>query len=133
MQIQKLTNTYFFPLHTGTVCDCNGMDLKQVPSFQDPSQIVSIDLSNNMLSNISRLHLSDFTALRFIDILENPIQEIDSKAFLNSPQMIELRLSANLLKYNSLRGIYKNCFKLCLSLTNHSKISTKEKIPLPTL
>ena len=81
------------------------MDLKQVPSFQNPSQIVSIDLSNNMLSNISRLHLSDFTALRFIDILENPIQEIDSKAFLNSPQMIELRLSANLLKYNSLRGI----------------------------
>lgn len=85
------------------------MNLEQVPSFENPSQIVSIDLSNNFVSNITRLHLSDFTALRFMDISGNPIQEIGSKSFLNSPQMIELRLSANSLKYNSLRGIDKIC------------------------
>ena len=86
-------------------CDCNGMDLNELPSFENPNQIVSMDLSNNNLSNVTRWHLGEFTALRFMDISGNPIKEIGSKAFLNSSQMIELRLSANSLRYNSLRGM----------------------------
>lgn len=81
------------------VFNCSGVELTTIPSYRHvPSYYQTIDLSNNYISNISKLDFPANNNITTLLLTNNQISKIEAKAFGQMTKLITLDLSGNVLE-----------------------------------
>lgn len=95
-------------------------------AFRGLSNLVEIDLSDNLLTHVPSQTFEDIPYLRNISLARNPIQKVDAFAFRLVPQLAKLDLSR--CKIQSIRPkAFDN-----LDALDHLKLNDNELQELPT-
>lgn len=100
------------------VAFCKRKDFHQVPSELHPN-IRKIDLSENNLQNITKMPLTFYTFLRYLDLSSNRISYIEPGIFSDMMNLVEINLANNqlyrLAQHNLWVGLLPQVRKLDLS------------------
>ncbi|KAK0066683.1 toll-like receptor 3 [Biomphalaria pfeifferi] len=119
---------------TDIACNCSGQGLSTVPKNLSAS-IRVLDLSNNMISNLSDGCFYRYTELQYLNLSSNNIAKLQVGSFASLNKLLELNLRENKLCYNNLtfpKGVFGDLTSLLLlKLDENSDPSTCENSTYP--
>lgn len=83
---------------SNVVLNCSGVNLRIFPSQEEvPYQCQNLDLSNNLITSISRLNFSKTNTIETLNLANNIINKIQAYAFEQMTNLVTLDLSGNKL------------------------------------
>uniref|UniRef100_A0A2C9JPG1 TIR domain-containing protein n=1 Tax=Biomphalaria glabrata TaxID=6526 RepID=A0A2C9JPG1_BIOGL len=119
---------------TYIACNCSGQGLSTVPKNLSAS-IRVLDLSNNIISNLSDGCFCRYTELQYLNLSSNNIAKLQVGSFASLNKLLELNLRENKLCYNNLtfpKGVFGDLTSLLLlKLDENSDPSTCENSNYP--